>query len=80
MGKQKSINSLTNEKAKDQTHLHFLVLALRIGFPGHVVEEVDAVRANQVDWTLALENQLIRYVPYRIRSKKDIKPRDQLGI
>merc|ERR1719153_1082749 len=36
-------------------YLHFLVLALRISFPGHVVEEVDAVRANQVDWTLALD-------------------------
>ena len=47
---------------KDQIHLHFLILALRIGFPGHVVEEVDAVRANQVDWTLALENQMIIYV------------------
>ena len=62
MGKQKSIYSLANEKAKDQTRLHFLVLALRIGFPGHVVKEVDAVRANQVDWTLALENQLIIYI------------------
>ena len=62
MGKQKTINPLTNEKAKDQTRLHFLVLALRIGFPGHVIEKVDAVRANQVDWTLALENQLIIYI------------------
>ena len=62
MRKQKTINPLANEKAKDQTRLHFLVLALRIGFPGHVVVEVDAVRANQVDWTLALENQLIIYI------------------
>ena len=62
MGKQKTINLLANEKAKDQTRLHFLILALRIGFAGHVVEEIDAMRANQVDWTLALENQLIIYI------------------
>ena len=57
-----SFNSLASGKAKDQTRLHFFILALRISFPGHVVEELDAMRANQVDGTLALENQLIRYI------------------
>merc|ERR1719153_1353237 len=45
--------------------LHFLILALRISFPGHVVKEVDAMRANQVDWTLTLNQRQLGIVGHQ---------------
>merc|ERR1719477_489435 len=44
--------------------LHFLILALRISFPSHIVKVVDTMGANQVDWALTLDQRQLGMVGY----------------